>query len=177
MPRRRHWQGVCAAQLMLTSGFRPLAAPSLKRALRARTYLALIAIGGTLVACAAAGRQHTPDTEPRPSGLIGFSKSQLVSCAGTPAQDTVRSDREYLTYSSNEGAAGNVLSFGSGSIPTPVVAWRTRFCNVTLVMKAGVVEREIYSGFTGAPLAESRECSFVACKCLARQGVDSRNQP
>ncbi len=119
--------------------------------------------------------------------LIGMSKANLLACAGAPVRVAVVEGVELLTYPSGgksirigsthtrgEGHYTGVYSSGteSGTATyhshgTSTAVTQHRYCEVTFVLKDGVVTKVNYSGPTGGLITKGEQCAYVVENCLS----------
>ena len=88
------------------------------------------------------------------SELIGFSKTELLSCAGVPVRSEKVGEMEFLTYVSDATGIG----FFRRS---------KRYCEATFTLRNGVVENVSYSGNTGGRFTEYEQCAFIINSCVS----------
>ena len=99
--------------------------------------------------------------------LIGMTKKELLSCAGVPARQERVDDLEFLAYSGG-GDSGGAAVATSTSPSTAIATGKTshRYCEVTFVLKDGVVKKVNYQGRTGGLLTKGEQCAFIIENCL-----------
>ena len=85
--------------------------------------------------------------------LVGFSKTELLSCAGVPVRSEKVGDMEFLTYVSDATGIGFFHR-------------RKRYCEVTFTLRNGIVEKVSYSGNTGGTFTEGEQCAYVVTSCM-----------
>ena len=89
--------------------------------------------------------------------MVGMSKKDLFLCAGTPLKQETVDDLEFLTY------RGSRDSLGAGVVSTHD---HDRYCEVTFVMKDGVIQKVNYQGRIGGLVTGDEQCAFVVEKCV-----------
>lgn len=97
--------------------------------------------------------------------LIGMPKLDLLSCAGAPSRSERVGDVEFLTYVSGGDTTGYVAG-GADSGGGSAVSMSRRYCEVTFVIRDGVVSKVNYTGRTGGLLTKGEQCGFVVENCL-----------
>jgi hypothetical protein len=99
--------------------------------------------------------------------LVGMSKIELLSCAGLPVRQERMDDLEFLTYSGGVDILGaEVDTYTSPSTDTATGKRTYLYCDVTFVLKDGVVQKVNYKGRTGGLLTKGEQCAFVVENCL-----------
>ena len=99
--------------------------------------------------------------------LVGMSKIELLSCAGVPVRQERMDDLEFLTYSGGVDIFGaEVDTYTSPSTATATGKRTYLYCDVTFVLKDGVVQKVNYKGRTGGLLTKGEQCAFVVENCL-----------
>lgn len=91
--------------------------------------------------------------------LIGKSKTEILSCAGTPVSKDTSGKLEFLSYMS-----GNKLGKADKQKKFPE---DTRYCEVTFVLENDQVIDILYTGRTGARSSKDEQCAFVVEKCMS----------
>jgi hypothetical protein len=94
--------------------------------------------------------------------MVGMSKQDLFFCAGTPYKQEMVGDMEFLSYK----GSGN--SIGIGTVSTHD---HDRYCEVTFVLKNGVVKQITYQGRTGGLITRDEQCAYVVEKCI-KEGLN-----
>ena len=99
--------------------------------------------------------------------LVGMSKIELLSCAGVPVRQERMDNLEFLTYSGGVDIFGTEVDTYTSPSPSIATGKRTYFyCDVTFVLKDGVVQKVNYKGHTGGLLTKGEQCAFVVENCL-----------
>ena len=99
--------------------------------------------------------------------LVGMSKIELLSCAGVPVRQERMDNLEFLTYSVDEDGVGAAVATSTSPSTAIATGKRTYFyCDVTFVLKDGVVQKVNYKGHTGGLLTKGEQCAFVVENCL-----------
>ena len=99
--------------------------------------------------------------------LVGMSKIELLSCAGVPVRQERMDNLEFLTYSVDADGVGAAVATSSSPSTAIATGKRTYFyCDVTFVLKDGVVQKVNYKGHTGGLLTKGEQCAFVVENCL-----------
>ena len=99
--------------------------------------------------------------------LVGMSKIELLSCAGVPVRQERMDNLEFLTYSVDEDGVGAAVA--TSTSPSTAIATGKRtylYCDVTFVLKDGVVQKVNYQGRTGGLLTKGEQCAFIVENCL-----------
>lgn len=86
--------------------------------------------------------------------LVGFSKTELLSCAGVPVRSEKVDDMEFLTYVSDATGIGFFHR-------------RKRYCEATFTLRNGIVEKVSYSGNTGGRFTEGEQCAYIISSCMS----------
>jgi hypothetical protein len=125
---------------------------------------------GVLVALAASGcavQQRAAVANKAQTQMVGMSKTELLSCAGVPVRQAQADDLEFFTYTGG-GDSTSVAYGGTTSRRTTYAFGKRmqRYCEVTFVLRAGVVERVNYNGRTGGALSRGEQCAFVVENCV-----------
>jgi hypothetical protein len=98
--------------------------------------------------------------------LIGKTKNDILMCAGVPVRSQHAGNIEFMTYysggDSNAYLAGNAGSSAGGG----VVSVKKRYCEITFVLRDGLVEKVNYTGRTGGLITKGEQCAFVLKNCL-----------
>lgn len=99
--------------------------------------------------------------------LVGMSKKELLSCAGVPVRQERVDDLEFLTYSGGGDSVGAAVATSTSPSTAIATGKRThRYCEVTFVLKDGVVQKVNYQGRTGGLLTKGEQCAFIVENCL-----------
>jgi hypothetical protein len=113
---------------------------------------------------------HRADTAKRAQvELIGMSKKALLTCAGVPARSEKVEDLEFLTYVGGGDSVGYVGGGTGSSAGGGVITMNKRYCEVTFVLRNGIVEKLNYSGRTGGLITKGEQCGFVVENCLSNK--------
>jgi hypothetical protein len=73
---------------------------------------------------------------------------------------------EFLTYAGGGDSVGYVGGGAGSSGGGGVIALNKRYCEVTFVLRNGIVEKVNYSGRTGGLITKGEQCGFVVENCL-----------
>jgi hypothetical protein len=114
--------------------------------------MALLALSFLLFGCA---NKKSSGADKARTDLIGMSKAEILSCAGTPAKSVKSNNIEVLTYSY---AGGQPLS-GTGMA-------QQGQCSASLVFQRGRLTRLNYTGRTGGLATQGEQCGFIIANCL-----------
>jgi hypothetical protein len=101
--------------------------------------------------------------------LVGYTKAQILSCAGAPVRSDRAQDIEVLTYVAGGDSTGAVVGVAQSSVGVGVVGSHKRYCEVTFVLRGGVVEKVNYAGRTGGAATKGEQCAVVVEGCLKPQ--------
>jgi len=112
----------------------------------------LLALSFLLFGCA---NKKSADAVKARTDLIGMSKAEILSCAGTPAKSSKSNDIEVLTYS----YAGGQPSSGAGVV-------QQGQCSASFVFQRGRLTRLNYTGQTGGLATQGDQCGFIVANCL-----------
>jgi len=130
--------------------------------------LVLVAITTLLAGCASTKFGRADLAERAKVELVGKSKKDILMCAGVPVRSQQAKNMEFMTYSSGgdtdayvAGGAGSSAGGGTASV-------KKRYCEVTFVLKDGVVEKVNYAGRTGGLITEGEQCAFILQNCLPK---------
>jgi hypothetical protein len=130
--------------------------------------LMLVAITALLSSCASTKFGRADLAERAKVELVGKSKKDILMCAGVPLRSQRADNMEFMTYysggDSNAYMAGGAGSSAGGS----AVSVKKRYCEVTFVLKDGIVEKVNYAGRTGGLITEGEQCAFVLQNCLPK---------
>ena len=116
--------------------------------------VALLALSFLLFGCS---NKKSSDADKTRTDLIGMSKADILSCAGTPAQSSKSNNIEVLTYSY---AAGQPRS-DSGAV-------QQGQCSASFVFQRGRLTKLNYTGRTGGLATQGEQCGFIVANCLKR---------
>jgi hypothetical protein len=110
--------------------------------------------------------------------MVGLTKEQVFACMGPPATKAAEGVTEVWSYNSGNDrttvstfgrSTTNVsISGGSGNastLSTGVGISSRRYCNMSVVMADGRVNRVNYSGPTGGLLTGGEQCAFSVQNC------------
>jgi hypothetical protein len=124
--------------------------------------LVLVLLGGCAV-------QRAETAARAQSELVGLTKGELLSCAGVPVRQDRADGLDFLTYSSGGDSVGSAVA-SQTSPSTVILAGKSvrRYCEVTFVLRDGVVQRVNYQGRTGGILSQGEQCAFVVQNCLKK---------
>lgn len=98
--------------------------------------------------------------------LVGKSKKDILMCAGVPARSQQVEDMEFLTYYSGGDSDAYVAGGSGSSAGGGAVSVKHRYCEVTFILRDGVVEKLNYVGRTGGLITEGEQCAFVLQNCM-----------
>jgi hypothetical protein len=101
--------------------------------------------------------------------LLGMSKKELLSCAGTPHRQDRVEDWEYLTYvgGGNSNGDASAVQTPPSTAPGPRAS-NQPYCEATFLVKDGVVARVNYQSRTGGVTTKGEPCEFLIEKCVRR---------
>lgn len=128
--------------------------------------LVLLVIVTLLAGCASTKFGRADLAQRAKVELIGKTKKDLLICAGVPLRSEQAEDMEFLTYLSGGDSDAYVSSGAGSSAGGGTVSARKRYCEVTFILRGGVVEKVNYSGRTGGLITEGEQCTFVLQNCL-----------
>jgi hypothetical protein len=114
--------------------------------------------------------------------MVGLTKEQLLACMGPPATKAAEGVTEVWSYNSgNDRTTVNTfghsttnvsVSGGSGyatgrasTLSSGIGIASRRYCNVSVVMADGRVNRVNYAGPTGGLLTGGEQCAFAVQNC------------
>lgn len=117
---------------------------------RAIVVAAVMLAGG----CALQRAQLAQDAR---TSLVGYSKEQILACAGPPSNRASEGATEVWSYDSG----GGYVTFSSHEA-------ERRFCKVNLTMNASHVARVDYQGPTGGLLTPGEQCAYALEHCMVR---------
>ena len=117
--------------------------------------LVLLVVATLLAGCASTKFSRADLAERAKVELIGKSKKDILICAGAP----VRSQQDSNAYV----VGGADSSTGGGAVSV-----KKRYCEVTFVLRDGMVEKVNYAGRTGGLITEGEQCAFVLQNCLPK---------
>ena len=111
-----------------------------------RNWVLFILLPSFLLGCSAFGKSHRiKNAERAKKELIGTAKQELVACAGPPTRSITIDDLEFIVYASGEA------------------------CEVTFVLKNGVVDKVSYASPKRGIPVELERCGLVTEKCLSNE--------
>jgi len=87
-------------------------------------------------------------------------------CAGVPVRTKQIEDMEFLTYFSGGDSCGYFAGGTSSSAAVGTVSMSRRYCEVTFILRNGVIESLNYIGRTGGKLTKGEQCAFVLQNCI-----------
>jgi hypothetical protein len=122
-----------------------------------------VALG--LSACAAHQRAET--AQRAKDELVGLKKSELLACAGAPARSAVSEDIEVLTYEGGGDSRGVGVGTATRGLAVGTISSYRRYCEVTFVLRGGVVDKVNYAGRTGGLATKGEQCAFVVENCVS----------
>jgi len=127
--------------------------------------LVVVAITTLLFGCASTKYGRADLAKRAKVELVGKSKEYILMCAGVPMRSQQHENMEFMTYysggDSDAYGAGTASSAGAGAVSV-----KKRYCEVTFVLRDGVVEKVNYAGRTGGLITEGEQCAFVLENCL-----------
>jgi hypothetical protein len=140
--------------------------------------LKILAVGLAAACLAGCAVQRAVVANDAQEKMVGLTKEQVLACMGPPAtkaaeggtevwscnsgndRTTVNTFGRSTTNVSISGGSGNVSTLSSG-----VGIASRRYCNVSVVMADGQVNRVNYSGPTGGLLTGGEQCAFAVQNC------------
>lgn len=122
--------------------------------------LGIVALGAALGGCAF---QRAEVAQTAQASMIGMPKEQVLGCMGAPANKAAEGKTEVWGYSSGNGMTMTDASYGRFG-GTAVSS--SRFCNVNIVMTAGLVSAVNYTGPTGGLLTAGEQCAYAVNSCV-----------
>lgn len=96
-----------------------------------------------------------------------MSKKELLTCAGVPLRQERIDDLEFLSFAGGGDSVG--VGVATSTSPTTAVAEgrsARRYCEATIVLQNGVVQKVNYQGRTGGLLTKGEQCAFIVENCL-----------
>jgi hypothetical protein len=120
-----------------------------------------------LLGCAS--HQRAAVAERARSEMVGMSKADLLACTGAPLRTASADDIEVLTYAGGGDGTSAAVANTSGSATTAAGVSHRHYCEVSFVLKGGVVARVNYAGRTGGLLTKGEQCAFVVENCVAEK--------
>jgi len=100
--------------------------------------------------------------------LVGKSKTEILMCAGVPMRSQQVDNMEFITYFSGGDSHGYAAGGAGSSAGGGAFSVKKRYCEVTFILKNGVVEKVNYTGRTGGWATEGEQCAFVLQNCLPK---------
>ena len=104
--------------------------------------------------------QRSKIAERAKTELIGKTKKDILSCAGTPVRSEQSGNQEYFTY-----IVGGGYNLGQvdqdGNVPE-----HARYCEIIFIFNDNQVTELLYKGRTGAKQTQNEQCAFLVGKCL-----------
>src|SRR5438552_2789442 len=73
--------------------------------------------------------------------LVGYTKAQILACAGAPVRSDRSEDIEVITYFGGGDSTGAAVGVSPSSVGVGVVGTKRRYCEVTFVLRGGIVEK------------------------------------
>jgi hypothetical protein len=99
--------------------------------------------------------------------LVGMTKKDLLYCAGVPIRQERADDLEFLTYSGGGDSVGMAVATSTSPSTAIATGKRTRrYCEATIILKDGIVQKVNYQGRTGGLLTKGEQCAFIIENCL-----------
>jgi len=112
-------------------------------------FMGVITVSMAVAGCSHARRTERAELAQRAQlELVGLSKTEVLTCAGVPVRSTTEGEMEFLTYATSSRG------------------WRGS-CQVTFVLKEGIVQQVSYSGRTGSGGQKGEQCAYAVENCLA----------
>jgi hypothetical protein len=144
--------------------------------------IALICCAAALSGCALQRAQVAQDARAQ---MIGLSKEHVLGCMGPPASKASEGQTEVWSYASGNGYSSTIAStnvsttaqasrfgdqvYGTANSTGFGTAISTRrYCNVNVVMTAGLVSAVNYQGPTGGLLTSGEQCAFAVDACVRK---------
>jgi hypothetical protein len=125
--------------------------------------LGIVALAAALGGCAF---QRAEVAQTAQASMIGMPKEQVLACMGAPANKAAEGKTEVWGYNSGNGMTVTDASYGRFG-GTAVSS--NRFCNVNIVMTAGLVSAVNYTGPTGGLLTAGEQCAYAVNACVKHQ--------
>jgi hypothetical protein len=110
--------------------------------------VALLAISFLLFGCA---NKKSKEAVKARVDIVGMSKAQNLSCAGTPAKSTKSNKTEVLTYSYSGSDAAQKIQ-----------------CSASLVFQRDILKSYNYSGQIGGLATQGGPCGVIVANCIKR---------
>ncbi len=133
---------------------------------RMKNILVLVVIATLITSCASTKFGRADLAKRAKVELIGKSKKDILMCAGVPVRSQQAENMEFLTYYSGGDSDAYVTGGVGSSVGGGVVSVKKRYCEVTFILKDGIVEKINYAGRTGGLITEGEQCAFVLQNCL-----------
>ena len=101
------------------------------------------------------------------SDMVGMSKVDLLSCAGVPVRQAQAEGLEFLTYAGGgDNLNAGVVTSTSQNTAIGIGKSAHKYCEATIVLKDGFVQRVNYQGRTGGLLTQGEQCAFIVENCV-----------
>lgn len=133
-----------------------------------KNILALLVVATLLSGCASTKFGRADFAERAKVELVGKSKKDILTCAGVPVRSQQADNMEFLTYYSGGDSDAYVAGGAGSSAGGGAVSVKKRYCEVTFILRDGMVEKVNYAGRTGGLITEGEQCAFVLQNCLAK---------
>jgi len=130
--------------------------------------LVLLVVATLLAGCASTKFSRADLAERAKVELIGKSKKDILICAGAPVRSQQAENMEFMTYYSGGDSNAYVVGGADSSTGGGAVSVKKRYCEVTFVLRDGMVEKVNYAGRTGGLITEGEQCAFVLQNCLPK---------
>jgi hypothetical protein len=128
--------------------------------------LVVVVITAVLTGCASTKFGRADLAERAKVELVGKSKKDILMCAGVPVRSQQAENMEFMTYYSGGDSDAYVAGGAGSSAGGGAVSVKKRYCEVTFVLRDGVVEKVNYAGRTGGLITKGEQCAFVLQNCL-----------
>ncbi|MEY4508620.1 MAG: hypothetical protein RLZZ450_742 [Pseudomonadota bacterium] len=100
---------------------------------------------------------------------MGLSETELLKCAGAPAQEKHAGSLSFLTYHGGGGGGGDGVAVGAvAQSQLGVASFKRRYCDATFTLENGRVADLQYRGRTGGLLTRDEQCAFIVEDCVGR---------
>jgi hypothetical protein len=129
---------------------------------------ASLVIAGLLAGCASTKFGRADLAERAKVELIGKSKKDILMCAGVPVRSEQAENMEFMTYYSGGDSDAYIAGGAGSSAGGGAVSVKKRYCEVTFILRNGIVEKVNYAGRTGGLITEGEQCAFVLQNCLPK---------
>src|SRR5258708_34974173 len=107
----------------------------------------LLGLGVALAGCAA--HQRADRARQAQIDLVGYTKAQILACAGAPVRSDRSEDIEVITYVAGGDSIGAGVGVAPSSVGVGAVATKRRYCEVAFVLRGGIVEEVSYTSRPG----------------------------